>query len=493
MSIAATHTLPFTTVKILENQFAATPECSTRTGAADEKSFPPNDAGRAERFVDRYVDQVRYVPAWGKWLTWDQHRWRPDGDGAARRLAIEHGKQRVLAAAQIADHIQQREAIKAALALGNTNKIDAMLSLAAVDERAVLRQEELDRDPDLLGVPNGVVDLRTRELRPGQRADMITKCAGVAYDKDATCPRWLDFVCEVTCGDHQLAQYLQCFIGYSLTGHTDEQCFAFLYGGGANGKSTLIETLQGLFGDYAMSAPLSLIALSPNGREPTHDLASLEGSRLVVGPELEQGMRLAESRIKDLTGGDIISARRLYQESFNFQPACKLWLFGNHKPAITGTDLGIWRRVRLIPFTAKIPVERRDPQLRSKLVAELPGILNWALEGVRMWRAGRLVSPAAVLAAVADYRSEEDLLGEFLEDEVQQCPSGRASFADLYQRYRGWAARNGVRHPQTSRALAKALRERGYVDGRSNGVTIWTNISLRAWQSPPLGASAASA
>jgi len=454
-------------------------ECRNVPATGDTPIYSPNDAGRAQQFIDRWQDSVRYVPEWGQWLIWHEDYWQPDNDGAIQRLAIEHSRQLCVEAAQIKDERTRGDALKTALTLGNTKYINYMLELAKVDSRIVVHADQLDQDPDLLGVLNGVVDLASGSFRPGQRADLITKRAGAEYQAGAACPRWLQFIEEVTCGNKELARYLQKWSGYSITGCVSEQCFAFLYGSGNNGKSKFIEVVLGLAGDYGVSAPLSLIALSPNGREPTHDLASLQGARFVVGPELEQGMRLAESRIKDLTGGDTISGRRLYQESFNFRPVAKLWLFGNHKPTITGTDIGIWRRVRLIPFEAEISDERKDLELGAKLLAELPGILLWSLEGVAAWRAEKLQSPALVSEAVNDYKTEEDWLGDFLNTQLEDTPGRRVTFGDMYSRYQVWAGRGGVRFPMTNRTFVKALRQHGMTDGRSNGGSFWLNVTLR--------------
>lgn len=462
----------------LHTQVSSLPSASAQTTECDVE-YTPNDAGRAQQFIDRWKDSVRYVPEWGRWLTWRDHFWHPDNDGAIQRLAIEHSGQLIAEAAQIKDLRTRNEAVKSALTLGNTKYINFMLELAKVDSRIVVHADQLDQNPNLVGVLNGVVDLTSGCFRPGQREDLITKRAGAAYQAGATCPRWLQFIEEVTCGDLGLARYLQKWVGYTLTGSVTEQSFVFLYGSGNNGKSKFIEAIQALVGDYGLSAPLSLIALAPNGREPTHDLASLQGARFVVGPELEQGTRLAESRIKDLTGGDTISARRLYQESFNFQPVAKLWLFGNHKPAITGTDTGIWRRVRLLPFEAQIPEAMKDPDLGTKLAAELPGILIWALEGLAAWRIEGLQAPCKVTEAVEEYRLEEDLLGEFVRIEVSLSQGSRVTYADMYNRYRAWADRCGLRYPLNSRSFAKALRERHVSSGRSNGASIWLDVMLR--------------
>ena len=221
-----------------------------------------------------------------------------------------------------------------------------------------------------------------------------------------------------------------------------------------------------MLGDYGQRASASLLTASPNGREPTNEIARLHGARLVVGSETEEGARLAESRVKDLTGGDTLTGRFLYAEAFDFCPVLKLWMFGNHKPEIRGTDDGIWRRVRLIPFTVQIAEASRDPHLPEKLATELPGILQWALEGTRRWLAHGLTVPSIVTEAGAEYRDEEDTLAHFIAEEIMRVANAKTSLSALFIRYQAWATRNGVRYPLPQRSLTKRMKERGFKQGR---------------------------
>jgi putative DNA primase/helicase len=447
--------------------------------AHNAKLYMANDAGRAEQFVDNHAEAIRYVPAWNRWLIWAGHYWRPDEDGAITRLAVSHSTQLIRAAAEIPDHRNRADAVKDALKMGDAQRIEKMMELAKCDVRIVARHEHLDAEPFLLGVRNGVVELRAGLFRTGRREDLITKRAGTEYAKAATCPRWLAFLSEVLDGNAPLISYVQKLVGYTLTGDVSAQCFPFLFGSGKNGKSVFTEILQKLTGDYGQRAPSSLLTASNNGREPTHEIARLHGARLVVGSETEEGARLAESRVKDLTGGDTLTGRFLYAEAFDFRPCLKLWMFGNHKPEIRGTDDGIWRRVRLIPFTVQIPEASRDPHLPAKLAEELPGILQWALEGTRLWLAHGLTVPAIVSDASAEYRDEEDTLADFIAEEIERVPNARTAPGELFARYQAWAARNGMRYPLTQRALAKRMKERGFKLDRTREARFWADVELK--------------
>lgn len=447
--------------------------------AHNGKLYTANDAGRAEQFVDNHAEAVRYVPAWNRWLIWTGHYWRPDEDGAITRLAVSNSMALIRGAAEILDHRNRAEAVKEALASGNAHRIEQMMELAKCDARIVARHDRLDAEHFLLGVQNGVIELRTGFFREGRQQDLITKQAGAAYVRGATCPRWLSFLDVVLASNRELIAYVQKLVGYTLTGDVSGQCFPFLYGSGMNGKSVFTEILQRLLGDYGQRAPSSLLVASHNGREPTHEIARLQGARLVIGSETEEGARLAESRVKDLTGGDTLTGRCLYAEAFDFRPCLKLWMFGNHKPEIRGNDEGIWRRVRLIPFTVQIPKANRDLHLSGKLVDELPGILQWALKGTRLWLKNGLTAPGIVTNASAEYRDEEDTLGDFIRDETEHVPNAETTSGEMFARYQTWAERNGIRCPLTQRALAKRLKERELRQNRTRDGRVWKDVQLK--------------
>jgi putative DNA primase/helicase len=287
----------------------------------------------------------------------------------------------------------------------------------------------------------------------------------------------------VFAGDESLISFFQRAIGYSLTGDTREQVLFFIHGGGCNGKSTTTEPLQALLGDYALRAPASLYTIDKNRREPETEIARLLGKRMVIGSEIEEGTRLAEARVKHMTGGDRQVGRFLYSDSFEFQPTHKLWLFGNHKPDIRGTDLGIWRRMRLIPFTVQIADADKDPELGTKLLGELAGILNWAIEGCATWQNQGLGMPKAVESATATYQDEEDDLGQFIKD---QCVVGRdneITKCDLFMVYRNWADAQGLRMPLTLIKFGKRIGKRPGITelrrGYWQGIRVLTEAELK--------------
>ncbi|MCX6978183.1 MAG: phage/plasmid primase, P4 family, partial [Verrucomicrobia bacterium] len=268
----------------------------------------------------------------------------------------------------------------------------------------------------------------------------------------------------VTRGREGLAKFLQRSIGYSLTGLTAEHVFWFLHGCGKNGKSVFIETMQKLSGEYGSRASERLLSTPRHGGEARPDeLATLPGVRLLFGSETQEGVRLNEKLVKDLTGGDTLRAQALYKTGFNFQPVCKLWMFGNHKPDIGGTDFGIWRRVLLVPFTEQISAEEQDKHLTTKLCAELPGILNWALRGLREWRKNEsLAPPQCVVHGTEEYQSDQDTLGDFLEECIKREPEQTVTKTAVYSTYQKWAENNGIRYPLTSKSLSRKLKDRGF-------------------------------
>jgi len=281
-------------------------------------------------------------------------------------------------------------------------------------------------------------------------------------------------------GDGELIRFVQKALGYSLTGSTQEQCLFMLYGAGANGKSTLIQTTSTLLGDYSRQTPTETL-LVQRGDGVRNDLARLQGARFVSAVEVEGGRRLAEVLVKPLTGGDTITARFLYGEHFEFQPMFKLWLAVNHKPGVQGTDHAIWRRIHLLPFTVTIPVGEQDKRLAEKLQGELPGILRWAVEGCLAWQREGLEPPAEVKRATGDYRAEMDVIAAFIQDCCVLGDEREVSSKALYEEYTGWCTQMGE-SPVSQKALATALQERGCTSGRKSGGRLWCGIALKEYE-----------
>ncbi len=397
---------------------------------ADESVWGTEDA-LALAFTRRYHRDWRYVAAWGRWLVWDGRRWRNEETLAATDLIRGVCRHAAL----------QADNPKLAAKLATSGTVGGVERLARADRRHAATTAEWDADPWLLNTPGGVVDLRTGRLRAHDRADRMTKITTATPAGD--CPTWRRFLAEVTGGDADLQAYLQRVSGYCLTGSTQEHALFFLYGTGANGKSVFVNTLATILGDYAASAPMDTFMETRSDRHPT-DMAGLRGARFVSSIETEQGRRWNESKVKSLTGGDKISARFMRQDFFEFWPQFKLFVAGNHKPAIRNIDEAMKRRLHLIPFTITVPPERRDKHLQQKLLAERDGILAWALEGCLAWqRLGRLDPPSQVVAATEEYFEAEDALGRWLEERCVRQANAKSLTAELFADWKQWAEAAG--------------------------------------------------
>jgi putative DNA primase/helicase len=463
--------IPFTTSQ--ESDLA-------QQGLALELSrFANSDAGNAERFQAMYGSNVRHVAESGQWLIWDGARWLPDTSGEVVRLFIATMRELGAQAFRHDDSRVREELAKYALKCTNNDKVRSGLEMAKSLLGMTISVTELDSDPWLVGTPDGVIDLRTGSPVAPDRRNLITKSIGASYVAGAECPRWMDFIDTVTAGDRELAEYLQAAVGYTLTGLCREQCLFFLHGTGCNGKGVFSETIKRLVGDYAQTAPESLFTRDRNS-SATNDVARLSGCRLAIAAELDEGSAFAESRIKALTGSDTISARFLHKEYFDFVPTHKFWISGNHKPTVRGTDQGIWRRLRLVPFDVRITDEKKDPALVEKLAEEMPGILNWALSGCTLWQRHGLKTPGCVRQATEDYRREEDVIGQFLSDCTVEIPGARTPTSSVFQSYGQWCAREGIlpRYQLNARRLIRRIGEHGGVRGKSNGTPVWVGLAL---------------
>ncbi|HEV2546258.1 MAG TPA: phage/plasmid primase, P4 family [Stellaceae bacterium] len=406
-----------------ERQIARAAESAT-TRAAEAAPF--TEEALALRFAEEHVGDLRYVALWGKWLEWDGTRWRAEETLHAFDLAR--------AICRDASAAANKPKIKAVLASAKT--VAAVERLAKADRRLAATAEQWDADPWLLNTPDGTVDLKTGRTRAHRREDHMTKVTAVAPGGD--CPLWLAFVERITGGDAALALFLQRVAGYALTGSTQEQALFFGHGTGANGKTVFVNTIRGIMGDYATTAPMETFVASYNDHHPT-DLADLRGARLVTATETEEGRRWAESRIKQMTGGDPIKARFMRQDFFEYEPVFKLFIIGNHKPGLRGIDEAIRRRMNLIPFTVTIPEGERDERLAENLRAEWPGILAWMIEGCAEWQGEGLAQPEVVRRATADYLEAEDALGQWIADRCEIGPSLYATTGELWRSWRQWA------------------------------------------------------
>jgi putative DNA primase/helicase len=434
------------------------------------------DLGLARIFVQQHGDKIRYVYAWSKWLVWDGRQWVQDDSGAVARLLINTVETLFAAIIDESDPLKRQEALRWAAKCESATSIQNALYLASKLPGVPIDHKDLDPDPWLFNVGNGVLDLKTGALLAHDPAYLITKMAGTSWDAEAECPIWRTFL-ETVLPDLETRLFLQRAAGYSMTGLTWEQCLFFLFGSGQNGKTTALEVLMKLFGEYAGKTRAETF-MEKRGQSVPNDVAALVGLRLVTTSEIGQDQKLNEAIVKDVTGADTMTARFMRQEFFSFVPVLKAWMYGNHKPIINGTDDGIWRRIRLVPFAVRIPDERKDPELPSKLAAELPGILHWAMEGCSAWREDGLSIPEQVKEATAEYRDQMDTLGEFL---AARCVTGSnlsVTTAKLYNTYVGWSNRRNEK-PISQKALGLRLSERGFTKGKVGQDRGWTGLRLK--------------
>jgi len=437
----------------------------------------PTDAGNAIRLVKLFGDDIRYVYEFKKWMHWDGSRWLFDEDGYMYRLAKETARSISQEAANETDESRRRMLLQHALKSENKQQLDSMIQVAKTEEGITISQSNIDQDKYLLGVVNGVVNLRTGGLIDKSKESMITKRCGATFDHNAKCPQWLNFVNEITDGNKELANYLKKSVGYSLTGETKEHLFFFLHGNGANGKSVFVNIIQDMLGDYSMQTPVSTIMTRGKGNI-NNDIARLRGARFVATTETDEGSRFNESEIKLITGGDMISARFLHKEYFDYRPQFTLWISGNHKP-VPGDSYSIWRRLILIPFDVRFSEDKQDKNLTDKLRSELPGILNWAIDGCLEWQDEGLTTPKIILDATKEYQTEMDRINSWMED----CCSNNASnhnsvkASDLYKSYKRWADDNGE-WCMNQRILGTKLAERGFQKRRESRGWVYRGIQL---------------
>jgi putative DNA primase/helicase len=444
-------------------------------GTASLDDIPFTDLGNAQRLIQRHGDDILWCEDWRNWLVFDGRRWLRDNKQAVRALAHDTVRAIYQKASQITDPDQRKALADHARRSESRQRIEAMISEAR--PMRVVAPDEFDRDRWLLNVANGTVDLRTGTLRPHERADLITKLAEVTFDAHAKCPGWKQFLREVFEPHKELIPFLQAAVGYSLTGETREECLLLLYGTGRNGKGTFLKTVQTILGDYAGTADFSTFTAQRDSG-PRDDIANMRGQRFVVAQEAREGASLAESLIKWVTGGDRIRARRLYENSSEFDPTFKLWLATNHKPMIRGTDCAIWSRIKLVPFDVSFE-GRENRSLKDALLEELPGILAWGVRGCQSWRERGLQFPESVLNSTAEYRAESDQIGRFVSERCNMVTGTATRASKLYVGYDTWCTQNGE-EKMTATAFGWRLKEREIQKKNTSKGVVYKGICLKS-------------
>jgi len=442
------------------------------------------DSANADAIVAEHGAGYRYVVEWDTWIAWNGARWDMSGaakgrveNAAALTARLEHYrtsaviralqeqlKPLLLQPLKDADRIEELEReVKRQIKIlkwheqsQNCSRIEGAVRILRT--RLVVHMVDLDANPWLFNVANGTIDLRTATLHDHDPSDLITQISDIEWSDSASCPAWDAFVYQVMGGQRDLVCYLQRLVGYSATALTREHLLAFFYGTGQNGKSTFMQTLRVVFGEYACAAPRDLLFEDKHGKRHPEELARLYGKRLAICAEIGEYNKFDEAKIKDLTGGDVVSCRRMRENSWDLIPTHTLFISGNHKPDVKGDDLGIWRRIRLVPWTVTVAVV--DKELPEKLKKELAGILRWVVLGCVDWQENGLSEPEAVRAATSAYRVESDVLGEFLASHVVFEADARVSRKGLRERYEEWCKDAG-HMPLGAKKVAQRLRENG--------------------------------
>ena len=432
--------------------------------------FPKNvydmtDTGNAQRLRNKYVGNIKYSYIQKEWYYWTGKVWQVDNSGEIKKLAdviIDDMKKEAFRA----DGDIQDELLKwcnrTASSKGKTNMITETQHLEGIP----VQPDEFDAYTDYINCQNGIVNLRTGELLPHDSNFMMTRICYTDYDTTCGEPKlWLKFLNDVCNGDKELINYLQKCVGYSLSGSIREQCAFFIYGIGNNGKSTFLDTISDLMGTYASNVQPETIMVKKNDGGANSDIARLKSSRFVTSVEPNEGVRLNEGLVKQLTGGDKVTCRFLYGKEFEYVPEFKIWIGTNHKPTIRGTDVGIWRRIKLIPFEVNIPKDKVDKTLKYKLRKELPQIFNWAVQGCIKWQEEGLELPKCVQDATKEYKAEMDILTNFMEQcvEIDYKSPEPIMAPQLFNLYTVWAQKNNE-YQMTSRKfyteIAKKVPEK---------------------------------
>ena len=405
----------------------------------DQKIAHFTDMGNAKRMAQKYGLDIRYVIETKQWLSWTGNYWREIGDLDIVALAKMIPMELHAEADQISDDKLRKEMKRHASGSEAALKLQHMIELFKSEPTIAVHIEELDRHRYLFGVQNGVINLKSGKFQAATREMLITQVSPVTYDPDATCPLFENFMKQIMKGDKDVVHYVQKAIGYSLSGSVSEQCLFFLYGYGANGKSTFLNIIRAVMGDYgAQAAGETLLEQNRSSNAPSEDLARLRGKRFVSLSEVDEGKAFAEGLFKSLTGGDPIVARRLYQGMFEYLPAFKLFLAANHKPIIKNGGYSVFRRMRLIPFEVTFKKADQDPQLEQKLKAETAGILNWAIAGCLDWQKEGLNVPKKIERATEEYQQEMNVVRSWIAEHAVVDARYRCSCADLFESFNSW-------------------------------------------------------
>lgn len=456
---------------------------ATSIGKKDPSDQEENltDLGNVRRFVTQHHERLRSVLSKknNPWFIWQGSHWEPDHTGEAMRLAKQTVRSIHLEAEHVSDEEHRALLQQHAYKSESAERIRAIVDLAKTEPEISIRDTQLDKDSWLFNVQNGTIDLSTGKLLKHKKTDYITKISPVTFDARARAPRWQEFLEDIFAGDKALIAFMRRAIGYTLTGDIREHVLFFCYGQGRNGKSTLMEALRELMADYSIQADFSTFQSTRNDG-PRHDLARMRGARLVAAIEARGDRSFDETVLKQMTGGDTVTARNLYESSFEFRPQFKLWLAANHLPLVREQTEAFWSRILMIPFTVVIPPHKRKKNLGRQLAKELPGILNWALEGCEEWRKNGLMAPDTVRKAISEYKDEYDVLSEYFKERCRLSGNEWTSRSALYQSFTDWWQETRGRNPLSHTSFNRALGERTDIRPKKrDSIRGWLGIGIK--------------
>jgi len=443
------------------------------------------DIRNAKAFAQMARGQFLHVNTRDQWIQWQMEKWKVCEKDEHIAMAKEVCARILIAAGSVFGQDQERgkRLIQEAMAAHNLSRITAMLKLTVSEPEMATTDRELDCDPYLLGVRNGVIDLRTGQHLFNLPEMRITRYCNAGFADNAACPQWLRFLDQIFTSDTETIKCVQRLLGCTLLGLATEEILIICYGHGSNGKSVFSNVVHKIMGGYAITAPPSLLtARRQDDTGPRNDLAALAGARYVSINEMQAGDRLDEQVVKMLAGREPISARFLHQEFFEFTPSFTPWLRTNHKPIITGLDDGIWRRLVLLPFSRKFSDDEKDPALEQKLLDEQDAILMWMVKGAQLYLQDGIRLSPRMRSELGTYRTESDLLGEFLADQITPDPTGKVPQSLVYSSYRGWCEDCGVR-PLSKKTFTQRLAERGFPESKSGKHRFYTGL---IWGAPIL-------
>ena len=444
------------------------------------KDLALTDLGNGERLAQSCGGDIRFCVETKTWLIWNGRYWGFNNKGEINNIA-KGVVRNIYIEAQQATSDDYRKSIAAhAHSSESVRSVNAMLKMASTESGIPVSILELDNHPMLLNVRNGAVDLHTGNLLPHDKSRLLTGSLPFNCDAQAACPRWEEFLLEIFNNDAELIEYIQLCIGYCLTGSVSEQVMFFLFGKGSNGKSTFLHVLRSLLGRHCVSLPSQILSQKPDNNTSAA-LAKLKGARGVITNEVEEGQQMTESLVKDLTGGDKLTARELYCKSFDFMPTHKIWQYGNHKPQIRGTDDGIWRRIHMIPFTQSFTGKNKVKDLDKLLMQEIEGILAWAIQGCLKWQQSGLGMPSAVKRASDEYRKAEDVVGSFIDECVIRDINKDTKIAETYRVYKAWSVNSGYVSCSKS-SFAEQMTGHKFVKQHKSTGDYWVDIRFNPLQ-----------